>query len=302
MIYTVTFNPAIDYCMKTTQLNLGRTNRSFNEQLYFGGKGINVSLVLKELNTPSVCLGFIAGFTGDALETYLKNKGLKTDFIKLKNGNTRINIKLKGDTETEINADGPEIDNDSINALFNRIENLKDGDTLVLAGSIPKSLPDDIYEKILERIKEKDIRIVVDATKSLLINTLKYKPFLIKPNIDELQEIFNKNFLNDEDIIEHAKQLQQKGAQNIIVSMDENGSILVDKQGNAYKYPAIGGHAINSVGAGDSMIAGFLGGIDKGFEYAMKLGSCAAGATATSENLATKEEILNLMKKMADTF
>ncbi len=295
MIYTVTFNPAIDYCMKIQDLSLGKTNRSCNEQIYFGGKGINVSLVLKQLDTPSICLGFIAGFTGNALETHLKEKGIQTDFINLKNGNTRINVKLKGEAETEINADGPEIDSGSINALFEKIELLKDGDTLVLAGSIPKSLPDDIYEKILERVADKQIRIVIDATKSLLLNTLKYKPFLIKPNIDELQEIFGKEISSDKDIIECAKELQQKGAINVIVSLGENGAILVDNCGKVYKQKAIGGRAVNSVGAGDSMIAGFLSGIDNGFDYAMKLGSCAAGATAVSENLATKQEILDLM-------
>ena len=302
MIYTVTFNPAIDYCMKIQDLNLGKTNRSYDEQIYFGGKGINVSLVLKQLDTPSVCLGFIAGFTGNALESHLKEKGIKTDFINLKNGNTRINVKLKGKTETEINADGPDIDSNSLEILFEKIEHLKDGDTLVLAGSIPKSLPDDIYEKILEKVADKQIRIVIDATNNLLLNTLKYKPFLIKPNIDELQEIFSKEFSSEEEIIECAKELQQKGAQNIIVSLAEKGAILVDCLGNVHKQEAIGGRAVNSVGAGDSMIAGFLSGIDKGFNYALKLGSCAAGATAVNENLATKQEILDLMQKMADTF
>ena len=291
MIYTVTFNPAIDYCLKVENLKFGKTNRSSNEQMYFGGKGINVSLILKELDTPSVALGFVAGFTGKKLENELIESGITTDFIHLKQGNTRINIKLKGEKETEINADGPTVSQDEIEMLFDKLSVLKDGDTLVLAGSIPKSLPDDVYEKILERTKEKDIRIVVDATGNLLINTLKYKPFLIKPNLDELQEIFETELKTDEQIIACAKILQQKGAKNVLVSLGENGAIFIDESGKSYKQKALGGKAVNTVGAGDSMIAGFLSGIEKGTEYALKLSCAAAGATATLDTLATKEKI-----------
>ncbi len=295
MIYTVTFNPAIDYCLRVENLKFGKTNRSSNEQMYFGGKGINISLVLKELNTPSIALGFVAGFTGKELESQLKKSGIATDFIHLKHGNTRINVKLKGEMETEINANGPEIDECEIKQLFDKLSILEDGDTLVLAGSIPNSLPDDIYEKILESLEDKNIKIVVDATGNLLVNTLKFKPFLIKPNLDELQDIFEKQLKTDEQIIECAKILQQKGAKNVLVSLGENGAIFIDENGNVYKQKALGGKAVNTVGAGDSMIAGFLSGIEKDIEYALKLSCASAGATATLDTLATKEKIFELM-------
>jgi len=295
MIYTVTFNPAIDYCLKTQNLEFGKTNRSTKEQMYFGGKGINVSLVLKELETPSIALGFVAGFTGIELENRLKKSGITTDFIHLKHGNTRINVKLKGETETEINADGPEISNEEIKLLFEKLKSLQDGDTLVLAGSIPKSLSSDTYEKILESLCEKDIKIVVDATGNLLINTLKFKPFLIKPNLFELQDIFKRQLESEQEIVECAKTLQEKGAKNVLVSLGENGAIFVSEDGKIYIHKALGGKAVNTVGAGDSMIAGFLSGIDKGTEYALKLSLAAAGATATLDTLATKEKIYELM-------
>ena len=295
MVYTVTFNPAIDYCLKVENFEFGKTNRSKNEQMFFGGKGINVSLVLKELDTPSVAIGFVAGFTGAELENNLNKSGISTDFIHLKNGNTRINIKLKGNVETEINADGPKIMPDEIDLLFEKLDKLKNGDTLVLAGSIPNSLQDDIYEKILRKLINKDIKIVIDATKNLLLNTLKFKPFLIKPNLQELQEIFEKQVKTDEEIIELAKVLQQKGAKNVLVSLGKNGAVFLDENGKVYKQKALGGEAVNTVGAGDSMIAGFLSGIKNGTEYALKLACAAAGATATLETLATKERILELM-------
>ncbi len=295
MIYTVTFNPAIDYCLGVETVEFGKTNRSVNEQMFFGGKGINVSLVLKELETPSVALGFVAGFTGTELEKQLNLSGINTDFIHLSKGNTRINVKLKGSVETEINANGPEISSDEVAGLFEKLKKLQNGDTLVLAGSIPNSLESDIYEKILESICQKQVRVVIDATKDLLLNTLKFKPFLIKPNLQELEEIFEKTLETDEKIVECAKVLQQKGAKNVLVSLGENGAIFVCENGKVYNQKALGGKAVNTVGAGDSMIAGFLSGIEKGFDYALKLSCAAAGATATTQTLATKEKILELM-------
>ena len=295
MIYTVTFNPAIDYVMYTNAIKAGDTNRSSSEEIYFGGKGINVSLVLNELGIESKVLGFIAGFTGIAIEQYLKEVGITTDFIKLDAGFSRINVKLKGAEETEINCRGPCIESNKIGEFLLKTDDIKDGDTLILSGSIPGSMPNDIYEKILERLADRDIRIVVDATGNLLKNTLKYKPFLIKPNKDELGDLFGKNLETKEDIVDSAKKLREIGAQNVLVSMAGDGAILLDVEGNVHVAPAKKGKVINSVGAGDSMVAGFLAGVDKGYDYALKLGGAAGGATAFSGGLATKEEIEKLV-------
>ena len=295
MIYTVTFNPAIDYVMHTNVIEAGATNRSSSEELYFGGKGMHVSLVLNELGIENKALGFIAGFTGVAIEQYLKEVGITTDFIKLDAGFSRINVKLKGEEETEINGCGPCIDSNKIEKFLLKTDDIKDGDILILSGSIPGSMPNDIYEKILERLSDRDIRIVVDATGNLLKNTLKYKPFLIKPNKDELGELFGKKLKNKEDIVDSAKKLCEIGAQNVLVSMAEEGAILVDANGDVHTAPAKKGEVINSVGAGDSMVAGFLAGVDKGYDYALNLGSAAGGATAFSGGLATKKEIERLV-------
>lgn len=295
MIYTVTFNPAIDYVMYINELEKGKTNRSELEEIYFGGKGINVSTILAQLEIDTTALGFIAGFTGDALDTQMKKLGVKTDFIRLNKGCTRINIKLKSDKETEINAQGPDIPKEKIDELFKKLEKIQAGDTLVLAGSVPNTLPQDIYEKILEKLANKNIRFVVDATQDLLLNVLKYKPFLIKPNKNELEEIFNRELNSDEEIAAAALELKNKGAVNVLVSLGKNGALLVDEFGKIHKQAALGGKPVNTVGAGDSMVAGFIAGAEKDYEYALLLGSAAGGATACNKGLALKEDIMALL-------
>ena len=300
MIYTVTFNPAIDYVVKVEDLKLGAVNRTQSDDVQLGGKGINVSVILNNLGVNNIALGFIAGFTGEKIKSELEKEGVKTDFIELENGLTRINVKIKADEETEINGAGPDIPQKSVDDLFEKLSALKSGDILILAGSIPKSMPDDIYEKIMEKLQEKGILFVVDATKDLLCNVLKYKPFLIKPNNFELEEIFNVKLNTDNDIIAYAKKLQEQGARNVLVSMGGKGAILIDENGKDYKREAVKGNVKNTVGAGDSMVAGFVAGyIEKqDYSYALKLGSASGSATAFSLNLATKQEIMDILKEM----
>lgn len=295
MIYTVTLNPALDYCVYTDNLVMGKTNRSNKESIFFGGKGINVSRVLCELDEKNTALGFVAGFTGDALCNALDSFGVKNDFIKLKSGLTRINVKLKADVETEINAQGPDISTNDISRLYAKLESLTCGDTLVLAGSIPRSMPKDIYEKILSRLYGRGIRFVVDASGELLKNTLKYNPWLIKPNKDELEEICKRNLSSTDDIVRAAKELQQQGAVNVLVSLGKDGAVLVDEHTKVHIKQAIKGSAINTVGSGDSMVAGFIAGADRGYENALLLGTVCGAATAFSADLATKEKIDNLL-------
>ena len=299
MIYTVTFNPAIDYVVHIGDIALGMTNRSETEEMYFGGKGINVSAVLKELGVKSKALGFVAGFTGKALTEGVRNMGIDADFVTLTGGNTRINVKIKSKEETEINGQGPDIDQKAIEALFGKLNQLGAGDLLILAGSVPKTLPGDIYEKILAFLSGRDIKFVVDATGELLVNVLKYKPFLVKPNKDELGEIFGVILKTEEEIIACAKRLKEMGARNVLVSMAGDGSILVDENGQVHVCSACKGEVKNSVGAGDSMVAGFVAGIMNGnYEHALKLGTAAGGATAFSEGLAKKELVEELMKQL----
>ena len=299
MVYTVTFNPAIDYVIRMGEVRLGVTNRSEKEEMYFGGKGINVSIVLRELGIDTKALGFTAGFTGEAIEKGLTNMGIDTDFVRLENGNSRINVKIKSEEETELNCQGPHIDDKAIEALFEKLDGLKDGDSLILAGSIPSSLPSDIYECILERILGKKIRVVVDAIKDLLLNVLKYKPFLIKPNIHELGEMFGIELKTDEEIEEYARKLQEMGAVNVLVSMAGDGAMLIDEFGKVHRCGVCKGMVKNSVGAGDSMVAGFVAGVLNGdYEYALKLGTAAGGATAFSDGLATREKISELLKTL----
>lgn len=299
MVYTVTFNPAIDYVVHTEDVILGATNRSKGEEIYFGGKGINVSVVLRELGMESKALGFIAGFTGEAIEKGLAGMGIDTDFVRLAAGNSRINIKIKSREETELNGQGPDIDNEAIAALFEKLDRLTDGDSLILAGSIPASLPSDIYERILERLSGKKIRTAVDATKDLLLNVLKYKPFLIKPNNHELGEMFGVELKTDEEIEKYARQLQDMGAVNVLISMAGDGAMLIDEFGKTHRCGVCRGTVKNSVGAGDSMVAGFMAGARDGdYEYALKLGTAAGGATAFSDGLATKEKTLELLETL----
>lgn len=297
MVYTVTFNPAIDYVIHMGEVKLGATNRSEGEEMYFGGKGINVSIVLKELGIASKALGFTAGFTGEAIEKGLADMGIDTDFVRLAKGNSRINVKVKSTEETELNGQGPDIDDKAIEALFEKLDRLQGGDSLILAGSIPASLPSDIYERILERLSGKNIRVIVDATKDLLLNVLKYKPFLIKPNNHELGEMFGLELKTDEDIEKYARRLQEMGAVNVLISMAGDGAMLIDEFGKAHRCGVCKGTVKNSVGAGDSMVAGFLAGSLEGdYEYALKLGTVAGGATAFSDGLATKEKIRELLE------
>lgn len=299
MVYTVTFNPAIDYVVHTGGMKLGATNRSEREEMYFGGKGINVSIVLRELGINSKALGFTAGFTGEAIEKGLADMGIETDFVRLEKGNSRINVKIKSAEETELNGQGPDIDDKAITALFEKLDSLSDGDTLILAGSIPSSLPSDIYERILEKLSEKNIRVVVDATKDLLLNVLKYRPFLIKPNNHELGEMFGIELNSDEDIEKYARKLQDMGAVNVLISMAGDGAMLIDEFGKIHRCGVCKGTVKNSVGAGDSMVAGFTAGSLKGdYEYALKLGTAAGGATAFSDGLATKEKITELLETL----
>lgn len=291
MIYTVTFNPALDYVVRLSALKMGETNRSTGEQLYFGGKGINVSRVLRELGEESVALGFIAGFTGDALEQELQHLGIHTDFIRLPEGLTRINVKLKETAETEINAGGPFIGTEALDAFFAQLSLLEQADTLVLAGSVPPSMPADIYQRIAEKMQAKGVRLVVDATGELLLGTLPYQPFLIKPNHRELEQLAGRTLRGAEELLAAAEELRQKGARNVLVSRGAEGAILLDEQGKCHIVPASSVKAVNTVGSGDSMVAGFLAGIRNGSEEALRLAVAAGSATAASEDLATFEEI-----------
>lgn len=293
MIYTVTFNPALDYVMTVNNLHTGEINRADSEQMNYGGKGINVSAILSRLKMENKALGFIAGFSGDKLTDMLNADGIDNDFVKLNNGFTRINVKIKSDNETDINANGPDIQKEDLTKLFEKLDALKQGDYLVLAGSIPKSLPDNIYENILERLQNRNIKFVIDATGDLLLNVLPYKPFLIKPNHHELGELFDVKIKEYDDIVKYSKLLQEKGAENVLISWGKKGAVLLDSQGNTYRIGNVPGKIVSSVGCGDSMVAGFVAGyIEKNdYAYALKLGAACGNATAFSQSLATKEEI-----------
>lgn len=299
MIYTVTLNPSIDYVVRLESLVTGITNRTTSEEYYFGGKGINVSCVLAELDLESTAFGFVAGFTGEAIEKGIRNDKIITDFIKLEKGISRINIKIKAGEETEINCQGPHIEENELLRLLNKVDRINDGDTLVIAGNVPNTMPDDVYERILERIKNKKVRIVVDATKKLLLNSLKYKPFLIKPNRQELSEIFETEVSTEADIEKYAKELQKLGAQNVLISLGGDGAMLIDEFGEKHKQGVLKEKVINTVGSGDSMVAGFIAGYEKehSYPYALKLGSACGNATAFLSGLATKEKINELLKK-----
>ncbi len=301
MIYTVTFNPAIDYVVRMSdELLPGMTNRSDSEECYFGGKGINVSTILKNLGIDNTALGFVAGFTGEAIEKSVNERGIKADFIKLPEGISRINVKIKGQAETEINAQGPKIPEEAREKLFEQIKKLQDGDILILAGSIPNSLPSDVYEKIISFVCDKKIEVVVDATKDLLLNVLKYHPFLIKPNNHELGEMFGKVLKTDDELEEHAKKLQEMGARNVLISMAGDGAMLISEDGQKFRIGVPKGKVRNSVGAGDSMVAGFIAGYlkNKSYEEALKMGTAAGSATAFSDDLATGEAIRQLYENL----
>lgn len=298
MIYTVTFNPAIDYVVRADSLTLGAVIRVHSEEIYFGGKGINVSTVLHNLGVHSTALGFVAGFTGRALEESVRASGVQTDFITLPAGNTRINMKIKAEQETDINAAGPAIPPEAVGALFDKLKTLRDGDILVLAGSIPSSLPQDMYERILDAVSDREIESVVDATGDLLVNVLKYHPFLIKPNHHELAEIFGQKALSLADIEVYAGKLRRMGAKNVLVSMAGDGAMLLTERGECLQIGVPKGEVKNSVGAGDSMVAGFLTGFleKKDYAYALKMGTATGSATAFSDGLATREKVEELFQ------
>lgn len=293
MIYTVTFSPAIDYVVYMDDLKKGETNRSNRETYYFGGKGINVSAVLTQLGIENTAMGFVSGFTGEALEKGLKEQGIATDFVHLEAGITRINIKIKTGRETEINTQGAAITEEKLEELLEKLDRLKEGDTLVVSGNIPNTLPENIYDVMLERLSGRGIRYVADATGQLLKSILKYRPFFIKPNKDELEELMGITVRTEEDLRNAAEKLQELGACNVLVSLGKDGAYLLCENGTEYRMKAIRQQAKNTVGAGDSMVAGFLAGyLESGdYEKALKLGVAAGSATACSEGLATKEKI-----------
>lgn len=300
MIYTVTFNPSLDYIVGTEGFQLGNTNRTVSELMLPGGKGINVSTVLKNLGIESTALGFTAGFTGEEIRRRVSGLGFRSEFIDVGNGFSRINVKMKEFDGTEINGQGPVIGENAVGRLMERLDSLEEGDTLVLAGSIPASMPDSIYSDILARLEGKGVVSIVDATKDLLLNVLKYRPFLIKPNHHELGEIFGVDLERREDVVPYAEKLQEQGAQNVLVSMGGKGAVLLDAEGSVHMLPVPKGTLVNAVGSGDSMVAGFLAGWTekKDYEHAFRMGISAGSASAFSELLATKEEILGLYETL----
>ena len=301
MIYTVTFNPSLDYIVSVNDFQLGLTNRTDSELILPGGKGINVSTILMNLGIDSTAFGFAAGFTGEEIIREVEAMGIRSDFIKIDSGISRINLKLKNIDGTEINGSGPEISEEKIEELLRKLDILGEGDILVLAGSIPASMPADMYSTIMERLQHKNVTFIVDATKDLLINVLKYKPFLIKPNNHELGELFDVKLTTREEVIPYGKKIQKQGARNVLISMAGEGAVLVAEDGSVYEAPAPKGTLVNAVGAGDSMVAGFTAGWieKKDYRHAFYMGVSAGSASAFSEYLATKEEIMDLYEKVS---
>ncbi|MGN0328409.1 MAG: 1-phosphofructokinase [Lachnospira sp.] len=302
MIYTVTFNPSLDYIVSVDNFRLGMTNRTSEELMLPGGKGINVSIVLNNLGLESTALGYVAGFTGNQISNMVKSYGVRTDFITIDEGFSRINLKLKNIDGTEINGKGPEIKKEKVDELLVKLDKLDSGDVLVLAGSIPSSISDDIYQVIMRRLDCKGVMIVVDATSKLLMNVLEYHPFLIKPNQHELGEIFNVKIEPEkkEEVVQYARKLQDMGAVNVLVSMGSKGALLLAKDGSIYEADAPKGILKNSVGAGDSMVAGFMTGYltTHSYEEAFRMGVSAGSASAFSENLAVKSEVEALKSRV----
>ena len=299
MIYTVTLNPALDYVIQVDHFKAGQINRNKTENIYFGGKGINVSCILRELGIPSTALGFTAGFTGKALSDGLSAMGIVSDFIHVENGMTRINVKMKSDEETEINGTGPVISERDFEVLKGKLRQLTKEDIVILSGSIPSCMQSDAYENMITCLPE-GVRLIVDAEKDLLLSILKYRPFLIKPNHLELGEMFGTQITNEDEIVFCAGKLQEKGARNVLVSMAGDGAVLLDGNGNVSRMASAKGTVVNSVGAGDSMVAGFLAGYLKtgDYGYALKLGTACGGATAFHSGLAVKEEIEEVLRTL----
>lgn len=301
MIYTITFNPALDYISNVKNFSVGQINRTQNEKILAGGKGLNVSIVLKNLGVENTAIAFIAGFTGEELERIIKQKEIKTNFIKVKNGITRINVKVTSDdSETAINGNGPRIDVNDIEELMEKIKNIQSDDMVILSGNVPKCIDEDIYEKISKELSDRGIKFIIDASRKLLLESLKYKPLLIKPNKQELEETYNVKINTDEDIIFFGKKLQEKGAKNVLISLGEDGAILITESEDVYHAKAPKGKVVTTVGAGDSMVAGFVAGYIKDNNYiqALKLGVAAGSASTFSEGLATQEDIEKIIDKV----
>lgn len=299
MIFTVTFNPSLDYIVRVDEMRLGTINRTNYEQLLPGGKGINVSIVLGNLGHPSRALGFSAGVTGVALEKLLADAGVDADLVHVKEGFTRINAKVKAVEETELNGQGPRIAPEDVDALFSKLDVLGQDDTLVISGSVPNTLPSDMYEQVMERLAGHGVRIVVDAERDLLTRVLPYRPFLVKPNNHELGDIFGVTLKTRDEVVPYARRMQEMGAQNVLVSMAGEGGVLVVADGQVYQSPAAKGTVVNSVGAGDSCVAGFLAGLMEtgSYQTAFRMGLAAGSASAFSDHLATRPEVEDLMSR-----
>lgn len=302
MIYTVTFNPSLDYIVTVNDFRLGETNRTASEQMLPGGKGINVSTVLENLGFDNTALGFVAGFTGREIVSKVRELGFQSEFIELDEGWSRINIKMKDFDGTEINGQGPAISGAALQALLEKLDGLKEGDILVLAGSIPASIPETIYAEIMKRLDGKGVLTVVDATNDLLMEVLPYHPFLIKPNQHELGAIFGVELDTQESVVPYARKMQEQGALNVLVSMGGKGAVLLDADGEVHMLPVPEGTLVNAVGAGDSMVAGFLAGWleKKDYEHAFRMGVSAGSASAFSERLATRAEVETLYRSIED--
>lgn len=298
MFYTVTLNPALDYISQVDDFGIGKINRTKTEKILPGGKGLNVSMVLKNLGIDSVAIGFIAGFTGDELRKQMEQKGVKTEFIKVQNGITRINVKISSNQETALNGIGPDTDEKDIEELLQKINEITSDDLVILSGNIPKSIPKNIYQIICDILEKNNVTFVVDATRELLIDVLKYKPFLIKPNKEELEETFKVKITTKDELVTYAKKLQDMGAQNVLISLGGDGAMLLNKEDKVYYSKAPKGKVINTVGAGDSMVAGFLAGYKKtkDYEQAFKMGIATGSASAFSMDLATAKEVEDLLK------
>lgn len=300
MIYTVTFNPSLDYIVTVEHLKLGAVNRTSHEIMNPGGKGINVSLVLRNLGCDSTALGFRAGFTGKEIVVLVEERKIRSEFIEVGKGFSRINVKVKSEEESEINGMGPGIDDADIDKLYAQLDKLQDGDILVLAGSIPSVMPETMYRDIMEHLSAKNLRIVVDATKDLLRNVLMYHPFPIKPNNHELGEIYGVELNTREEVIPYARKLQEEGARNVLISMAGEGAVLLAEDGKVYQSEAPKGEVKNSVGAGDSMVAGFIAGylVAGDYEQAFYMGVCTGSASAFSEGMAEEDAIRSLLGQL----
>ena len=299
MIWTVTLNPSLDYVCRVDEMRLGAINRTTYERVLPGGKGVNVSIVLGNLGHMSRALGFVAGFTGDELERLCAAAGVRCDFTRVAEGMTRVNVKVRGAEETELNGMGPHVTPAELEALLARLDELAPGDTLVVSGSVPACLPHDVYERIVARVAGRGVRVVVDAEKDLLTRVLPQRPFLVKPNNHELGDVFGVELTRRDEVVPYARRLQEMGAANVLVSMAGEGGVLVDETGAVHQSPAVRGDVVNSVGAGDSSVAGCLAGLSEtgSYEGAFRMALAAGSASAFSEGLATRPEVEALLAR-----